>query len=275
MKILTTILKFLIKNSLLIFFTSIAIYRLVNISVLSEPRMVIFNIGQGDAILLQQDNFQILIDTGPDDSLVYDLPQYMPEKDRNIEVVVLTHPHDDHIQGIYTLLEYYKVSNIYFVPECFESNDFKYIKTSYADILKPLTAKTNISYGEIKFEIIYPLNLSCHSDANDDSIVAEVSINGVTAILMGDAGYEAEEYILANGLASKTDILKAGHHCSRTATSDMFLTAVSPRVAICSCGEGNKFGHPHSETIEKFVRANVQYLITYQTGDIVFKFKKE
>ena len=123
--------------------------------------------------------------------------------------------------------------------------------------------------------MIYPLNLGCHSDTNNDSIVAEVSVNGVTTMLMGDAGYEAESYLLSNDLLNQTDILKVGHHCSRTATGDMFLSTVSPTLAICSCEEGNKFGHPHSETIEKLENANVQYLITYQTGNIVFKFKKE
>ncbi len=275
MKTLTTILKFLLKNILNIFFVSIAIYRLVDISVLSEPQLIIFDVGQGDAILAQQDNFQILVDTGADDSLIYKLPRYVPEKDRNIEVVVLTHSHDDHIQGIYTLLEYYGVDNIYFVPECFESKDFEYIKTHYEDTLKPLASKTVVRYGEIEFEMIYSLNLTCHSNPNDNSVVSKVTINSVITMLMGDAGYEAEDALLSNNLLSRADVLKVGHHCSRTASGDMFLNTVSPAIAICSCGEENKFGHPHSETIEKFVEANVQYLITYQTGDIVFKFKKE
>lgn len=275
MKILTTILKFVAKNILVIFFSVIAIYRIATMKSVTDPEMIIFNIGQGDAILIQQDSFQILVDTGPDDTLVYELPKYVTEKDREIEIVVLTHPHDDHIQGIYTLLDYYRVSNIYFVSECFESKDFEYVKTHYGDILKPLTSKTTISYGEIEFEMLYPLNLGCHSDSNDDSIVAKVVINSVTTMLMGDAGYRAEDYLLSNGLVNRADILKVGHHCSRTATSDMFLSTISPTISICSCGYGNKFGHPHSETIEKFKTANVQYLITYQTGNIVFKFKKE
>ncbi len=275
MKAPTTILKFVAKNILLISFVVIAIYRIVIMDSVREAEMIIFDIGQGDAILVQQDNFQILVDTGPDDSLIYELPKYMVEKDRDIEVVVLTHPHDDHIQGIYTLLEYYRVENIYFVSECFESKDFEYIKTKYGDILEPLKSKTDISYDDIKFEMIYPIDLGCHPDSNDDSIVARLTVNGVATMLMGDAGYEAENTLLSNSLLNQVDILKAGHHCSRTATSDMFLRGVSPTVAICSCGEGNKFGHPHSETIEKFESANVQYLITYQAGNIVFKFKKE
>lgn len=275
MRILITILKFVAKNILVIFFTTISIYRIFTMNSISEPQMVVFNIGQGDAILIQQDRFQILVDTGSDDSLIYELPKYMQDKDRNIEVVVLTHPHDDHIQGIYTLLEYYRVENIYFVSECFESKDFEYIKTYYGDILKPLASNTMINYQSIEFEMIYPLDLGCHSDTNDDSIVARATINGVTTMLMGDAGYEAEGFMLSNGLLSQVDILKVGHHCSRTAAGDMFLRTIFPAIAICSCGEGNKFGHPHSETIEKFKNANVQYLITYQTGNIVFKFKKE
>jgi competence protein ComEC len=67
-------------------------------------------------------------------------------------------------------------------------------------------------------------------------------------------------------------ILKAGHHCSRTATSEMFLREIKPHIAICSCGEGNKFGHPDYETIEKFGKHNVQHFITYEVGSVVIKF---
>lgn len=272
MKTTTTILKFLLNNLLTISLVTIAFYRLSTLSSISQPKMVIFDIGQGDAILIQQDTFQILVDTGPDDALIYGLPEYISEGDRNIEIVVLTHSHDDHIQGMYTLLDSYHVGQIYYQPQCFKSKDFEYVEKNYSNILKPLISQTRIKYGDIDFEMIYPVDVGCHSDVNDDSVIAKVSIKGTTAILMGDAGYDAEDFLLANVLLGQVDILKTGHHCSRTATSDMFLSRIFPAIAICSCGEGNSFGHPHDETIEKFKNATVQYLITYQTGNIVFKF---
>ncbi len=242
-------------------------------NVKSDPEIIIFDVGQGDAILIQQDNFQILIDAGADDTLIYELPKYMPEKDRNIEAIVLTHAHDDHIQGIYTLLDNYRISAIYTTSSCFTSFDFDYTRNHYGKVLLPLASQTTLEYENIFFEMIYPIGLECHEDTNDDSVVAKVNINGVTTMLMGDAGYKAEDYLLSNDLVGQIDIIKVGHHCSRTATSNMFLREARPTLAICSCGEGNSFGHPHDETIEKFENANVQYLITYQTGNIVLKFK--
>ena len=91
-------------------------------------------------------------------------------------------------------------------------------------------------------------------------------------LLMGDAGYEAEEYLLKNNLVGQVDILKAGHHCSRSATDGMFLSEIFPAITICSCGKGNTFGHPHSETINILEKYNVQHLVTYQEGNIVFTF---
>jgi beta-lactamase superfamily II metal-dependent hydrolase len=216
----------------------------------------------------------MLVDTGPDDSILYELPKYMPENDRTIEVVLLTHSHVDHIQGLFSVLNNYEVKNIIYQSDCFNSEDFEYVKTQYKKILHDMQVPFELKYKDIDITSIYPFDVDCHSDVNQDSIVLNLSIYNTKILLMGDAGMVAEDYLLKNNLISNVDILKAGHHCSRTATSDMFLSTVSPSAAICSCGEDNSFGHPHSETIQKFENQGVQYLITYETGNIVFKFKK-
>jgi competence protein ComEC len=133
-------------------------------------------------------------------------------------------------------------------------------------------------YGEIEGEIIYPILNKDFSkrvqdkNINNESIVTLLNIRGKRILLMGDAEHEVEYKLLKDFSLGNIYILKAGHHCSRTATSDMFLRAVNPEVAICSYGEGNKFGHPHYETIEKFQKHGVQYLETAREGDIVIKF---
>lgn len=238
----------------------------------ATPSLVFQNIGQGDATLIQQDSFQMLVDTGPDTSILFQLPKYMPANDRTIEVIVLTHSHDDHIQGLFSLLNSYKVGMIVYASQCFESKDFEYIKTNYKDILYDLNDDWKLTYGDISASAIYPIDVNCHQNVNEDSIVLDVKIKDTQILLMGDAGFEAEEYLLKNNLVNQVDILKAGHHCSRTATSDMFLSEVFPSISICILGKGNTFGHPHSETIEKFKKMNVQYLVTYQEGNIVFTF---
>jgi len=238
----------------------------------ATPFVAFLNIGQGDATLIQQDSFQMLVDTGPDTSILFELPKYMPWNDRTIEVIVLTHSHDDHIQGLFSILNNYRVGTIVYASQCFESKDFEYVKTNYNDILYDLNEDWKLTYDDISASAIYPLDINCHQNVNEDSIVLDVKIKETKILLMGDAGYEAEEYLLENNLVNQVDILKAGHHCSRSATSDMFLSEIFPSIAICSCGTDNTFGHPHGETINIFKKYNVQHLVTYQEGNIVFAF---
>jgi competence protein ComEC len=238
----------------------------------ATPSLVFLNIGQGDATLIQHGSFQMLVDTGADTSILFELPKYMPANDRTIEVVVLSHSHDDHIQGLFSILNNYKVGTIVYASQCFESKDWEYIETNYENILYDLNDDWKLTYSDISASAIYPLDVNCHQNVNEDSIVLDVKIKDSKILLMGDAGYEAEEYLLENNLVNQVDILKAGHHCSRSATSDMFLSEIFPSIAICSCGTDNTFGHPHSETINIFEKHNVQHLVTYQEGNIVFTF---
>jgi len=97
-------------------------------------------------------------------------------------------------------------------------------------------------------------------------------INGYKILLMGDAEVGVEERLLDYNILNGIDILKVGHHCSRSSTSEKFLSFTQPEVAICMCGEGNRFGHPHYETLKKLKERNVQYFITSHEGNIKFSF---
>ncbi|HRY22249.1 MAG TPA: hypothetical protein P5311_00580, partial [Candidatus Dojkabacteria bacterium] len=149
----------------------------------------------------------------------------------------------------------------------------------YEDLVMEVAQGDRFKYRDIEGEIIYPI-LSKDSgrrvqdgNINNESIVILLDIKGKKILLMGDAEHEVEYKLLKEFSFENIYILKAGHHCSRTATSDVFLRAINPRVAICSYGEGNKFGHPHYETIEKFEKHDVQYLETAKKGEIVIKFE--
>ena len=268
MKILTTILRFFLKNWLVILFVVIAAF------VQSEgnshgPVVAFLDVGQGDATLIQQEGFQILVDGGPDDAVLFQLPKYMPAYDRTIEVVVLTHAHDDHLKGLLMVLENYNVDSIWYSPSCTDTPSYVFLAEKYADKLVKVDSSTKLQYGNISVSVAYPVEAKCEKNINNESVILDVEVNGKRFLLTGDAEKEVEEEI--SGDIVDVDILKAGHHCSRTASSEMFLNSVKPEIAICSVGEGNKFGHPHDETVEMFKKLNVQYLITYEQGNIVFE----
>jgi competence protein ComEC len=243
-----------------------------------DPEIIFFDIGQGDAILIQEGDFQVLVDGGPDDSVVFKLAKRMPSYDKNIEIVILTHPHEDHIRGLMNVLDEFTVERVFINRIEYDNKVYEDLLSGYKDIILEVKEGDKFKYKDIEGEIIYPiLNKGSNSrmqnkNINNESIVTLLDIKGKRLLLMGDAEQGVENKLLKESSLENMYILKAGHHCSRTATSDMFLRAVNPEVAICSYGEGNKFGHPHYETIEKFKKYNVQYLETAKEGDIVIKF---
>lgn len=236
--------------------------------------IIFFDVGQGDAILIQQDNFQILIDGGPDDAIIYHLAKKMPLYDKNIEIVVLTHPHEDHIGGLMNVLEEFTVGKVFLNKIEYENKAYYSLLENYKDLLIEVVEGDTFEYGNILGTVIYPPKEKTMQDRNinNESVVILVELQDYRVLLMGDAEHEIEKQLLESCELENIYILKVGHHCSRTATSDMFLSVTNPQIAICSCGKENKFGHPHYETLEKFQNLNVQYLVTYEEGNIVIKF---
>lgn len=268
MRVLITILKFILRNWVVTLFVLIAVflgYKEHNVG----PVVVFLDVGQGDATLIQQDSFQVLVDGGPDDSVLFELAKYMPMYDRNIEVAVLTHAHDDHLKGLLMVLENYNVDSIWYSPSCTDTLAYKFMLKKYSEKLVKVDASTKLRYGDMSTSVVYPVETKCEGNINNESVILDVEVSGKGILLTGDAEKEVEEKIFED--IGDVDILKAGHHCSRTASSEMFLNSVKPEIAICSVGEGNKFGHPHNETLEMFKKLNVQYLITYEEGNIVFE----
>jgi len=242
--------------------------------------VVFLNVGQGDATLIQNGTIQILIDGGPDRSILYELPKYMPFFDRKIEYLVLTHPHEDHIKGFLYVLENYEVGEILYYPVCYENSSYKSLIQSGINV-KETFAGDSISFESLKINIIWPrvresAERECikpwNNNINNDSLVMDVEYLGKKYLLMGDAEKEVETILVSEKLISnKYHILKAGHHCSKTSSSETFLRYVSPSYVICSAGLQNKFGHPSSETLRIFDSLGVQYLVTYQEGNIQIK----
>ncbi len=244
-----------------------------------EDTVVFLDVGQGDAILIQNDNIQMLIDGGPDGSILYELPKYIPLYDRTIEYIVLTHPHNDHLVGLLSVLERYQVGEILYYPVCYENENYGYLLQTYENV-REIGAGETIRVGDIDIDVLWPKlgkeYDSCvrqyNNDLNNDSLVLEFKYLNKRFLLMGDIESDVEEVLVKEEiLMGKYDVLKAGHHCSNSSSSETFLNTISPLLAICSVGKDNTFGHPGSETLKNFLNKSVQYLITYEEGNIQIK----
>ncbi len=249
------------------------------LTVKHQDTVVFLDVGQGDAILIQEGSVQVLIDGGPDDSVLYQLPKYIPIYDRKIEYVVLTHPHDDHIVGLLKVLERYEVGEILYYPVCFENENYEYLLQNYSN-LRQVGKGDTMRLNSFEIDILWPFleesPQGCVKqfdlDLNNDSLVLSFEYLDRKFLLMGDAEAPVEFELLNQGnLLPSYDILKAGHHCSNSSSSETFVKRVSPDMAICSVGLENSFGHPHSETLNILERYNVQYFITSQSGNIQIK----
>ncbi|MGI5897693.1 MAG: ComEC/Rec2 family competence protein [Candidatus Dojkabacteria bacterium] len=270
--------QFIFKNGIDLLFILLAVVYTYqgNVRYIKDPEIVFLNVGQGDAILVQQGTQQMLVDTGPDESVMFALSKYMPWYDREIEVLVLTHPHEDHIGGIYSILKKYKVGKILYNPVEYGNNGYNYLLENYSDILVDVEAGGDVRIGEWFGIIIYPFERNSleerKKNINNESVVTLLYIKEKKILLMGDAEKEVEEELYDYSFLNNIFLLKAGHHCSRTSSHENFIQKLEPQMAICSCGEKNKFGHPSNETLEIFRKYNVQYILTYESGDVRYVF---
>lgn len=242
--------------------------------------VVFLDVGQGDAILIQKGNIQLLVDGGSDISILYELQKYIPFYDRKIEYILLTHPHDDHLVGLLYVLDTYEVGEILYYPVCFKSPNYELLISNETK-KKEIKSGDTIRLDNLEIDIVWPrvgerTDRGClkpfDGNINNDSLVLDFEYLNRRFLLMGDAEKEVEQVLISEQLVGKRyDILKAGHHCSKTSNSETFLKNTLPTYAICSVGQGNKFGHPSSETLNTFDSLNVQYLVTYEEGNIQIK----
>ncbi len=238
-----------------------------------RPRVIFLDVGQGDsALILPEKDYQILIDGGPGSQLFESLGRYIPVWDRKIELVVLTHPHADHMNGLVEFAQRYEIERLLYNPVC----NFSLPPNLDKGVIVRGLSDGPGREGAWVLNILNPSFNSMDSDScdaspniNNASVVLRFDYEQKSFLFMGDAEKELESKLLNNPLILNIDYLKAGHHCSKTSTSEKFLDLVNPEFAICSVGEGNMYGHPSPETIQKFQDRGIKYLLTSKEGDII------
>ena len=235
------------------------------------------NVGQGDAIFVDAPSGrQVLIDGGPNRSVLRELSQVSPWYDRSIDVVIATHPDADHIGGLVDVLNRYAVSYVLLSSVKDEEgvDAMALDRAIDATSAQRLIAERGqvIDLGDGAFiEVLFPDRNVPHVETNTGSIVARLVYGDTSFMLTGDSPQYIEEYLVQlDGKALHADVLKAGHHGSRTSSSLLFVGFVSPEYAVFSRGCDNSYGHPHEEVADVFSRFNTQTLDTCLDGRVTF-----
>jgi competence protein ComEC len=239
------------------------------------------NIGQGDAIYIESPTHaQMLIDGGPSQIILSELRKVMPFYDRDIDTILVTNPDKDHFAGFVNVLNSF---DIHKVVEPGTLTTTEIYKTFEKDVLAEHAQKIIARRGMVfdmgegtKFTILFPDKDVSTFSTNDGSIVARLTYGSTSVMFTGDAPNKTEEYTLAISGEDEvhSDILKEGHHGSRTSASEIFIRAVNPKWDVISAGYHNSYGHPHKETIDLLNKLHIPYLITYEQGTIIFHCTK-
>lgn len=236
------------------------------------------DVGQGDAILLRWNRRSILVDGGgPFDPTATDfgrtrlVPKLLDRGVTRLDAVVLTHPHPDHALGLFAVLEELPVGELWRNSGEDESVFHGRLEALAAGRGVPVRALSALDAWEregARATILHSGGRLRKTDAiNNQSIVALFERDGRAALLTGDAGVPTETELLAAGALTRVDVLKVGHHGSRTSTSVEFVAALTPRVALLSCGRRNRFGHPAAQPLAALERFCVPLLRTDLRSD--------
>ncbi len=249
-------------------------------AVLAEERngimtVVFLDVGQGDAIFIDAPNGnQMLIDGGSNRQVLSELSKVMPFYDRSIDVVVATHPDTDHIGGLPGILTRYEVGMVIepgVKSEAAVYKEFERIieEKNIKKVFAQRGMRLSLSDG-VYLLILFPDRDVSNSDSNDASVVAKLIYGDTSFLFTGDSPKKIEEYLaFVNSESLNVDVLKAGHHGSKTSSSELFIGYTSPEYAVISVGKDNRYGHPHKEVLDIFKNFKISVLRTDFLGSVI------
>ena len=239
----------------------------------SELMISYMDVGQGDAAYIKVNGNDILIDAGPRSNSKELLEQLKAKNIDDFELVIATHPHEDHIGGMVDVFKEYEVKAFYSPKITHTTKTYENLVKSVKDEglkTKELKSGMVIDLGEgAKFEVFTPQK-SEYEELNDYSPIMKLSFGDTSYLFTGDAEKLAEEEALAKYKTSlDSDVIKFGHHGSSSSSSNAFIEAVSPKYGIISCAKDNKYGHPHRETLDIIKKYNIKTFRTDTDGEII------
>ncbi|MCL1848404.1 MAG: MBL fold metallo-hydrolase [Clostridiales bacterium] len=231
-----------------------------------------FDVGQADCILLRTGGHNMLIDAGNtgQDRLILG---YLAEHEVDaLDYLVATHPHADHIGAMASVVNTMGSIGEVIMPDVVHTTKtYENLLIAIEDKNIPLTmAKPGDEYtlGDASILVLAPVSVS-GSDLNEVSVVLRVTFGDTVFLFTGDAGTKSENAQIASGLPLQADVLKVGHHGSRTSSTQNYLDAVRPRYAVISCGTGNTYGHPHIEAMARLTASGAAIYRTDESGTVM------
>ncbi|KOM96450.1 hydrolase [Clostridium botulinum] len=238
----------------------------------NELKVHYIDVGQGDSILVQTKDKNILIDAGTrksSDSLISYLKKQHIKK---LDYVIATHPHEDHIGGMPKVIEEFEISNFYAPKKTANTKIFKDMILQ----LKKKNLKINVAKKGISLDLSNNSSLDFlapvkdnYENTNDSSAVVKLTHGNTKFLFTGDAEKTSEKDILNSNEDLSSNVLKVGHHGSHSSSSKEFLDKIDPKIAIISCGKNNDYGHPHKETMKELNKRNIEVYRTDIDGNIV------
>jgi len=235
-----------------------------------SSKLVFCDVGQGDAMLIREGNWEMLLDVGGDDGKVMRcLERHVPFWDKTIELVIISHWDKDHCGGLIKLSRYYKINDL--LANRLPGGEYE--QYSYSKVLE---VGDVVQAGKVRFDVISSgiENVNDGGEENDSSLVGILYYRDNKILMMGDAGAEVEQKLVWRGMLKQIqhdggiDILKVSHHGSGTSTSDDLINMVRPKIAVVSVGR-NSYGHPSMEVINRLENFGVEVKRTDKSGDVV------
>lgn len=260
------------------FLLTLILFLIISFTGRKELKVVFLNVGQGDAILISQGSNQLLIDGGKDGkALLEKLGKYVPFWDRKIEIVIATHPDQDHIGGLIDVFRTYKVQTILRTNAQSDSETYKKLQEEIeASGAQKVEAKKDVS---VKFlngaitDVLFPIDSlpeAVDNASNDNSVAVKLTYGENAFLFTGDLPSTQEPALINSSQNISAQVLKVAHHGSKYATSNEFLDAMKPQDAVISVGK-NSYGHPNPEVLDRLLQHKINILRTDEMGDVVYE----
>lgn len=242
----------------------------------TELCVAFLDVGQGDSILIQSPSgIQMLIDGGRGNAVLRALPYVIGIFDHELEYVLATHPDADHVGGLVDVFERYKVDTFIRTENESDTEVWQAVQSAgehEGAVVEYARRGQRYDLGDgVVAEILFPDTDPTDMESNTSSIVLRLTYGSTSFLFTGDSPKAIEEYlVLIDGEHLKSDVLKVGHHGSRTSSAEDFIDEVRPTYAVISVGADNQYGHPHVEVTDMLFNKRINTLRTDEEGTIIF-----